>query len=247
MNDPDRVEPAVLDFELAALAEVARDWARDAAKGRRIDDLCERTVGFRNAVLGKLKANRELVPREIVSDEYDLVYHAVKWCKANRDEANEAMGVPYDVGHGRPVFRPLPWPKVSIEALLGIGTPTEIAREITAARLSVGESTVRNSRRDRYRVAKPTTAQKLLASVFLDLCRERECSTIRAILAEILDSLLVSGYPRLCLYYLVQEASDTRGPTGTDPCTEEFRKELCELVRGHNTKMGPFTKLDQCR
>lgn len=222
MADP--ITDEILDFELVATSLLLHEWVKEFGRDERRARIRSKMADLRKAVLRPYSGRkRELVPHELVRDEFDLVRHAVR--SFRKDPTRDV--IPYPLSEDRSILRPWPWPGMRRQHMLkATGTPTEAARRIVGERLRLGSETVRKAVRRKYRRPHPLPGQQLLASLFLDYCREMPAADARPRLGDILDVLVGSGYPLIKVYYLVRAAHSPRPASGVSPCPEAFFKEL---------------------
>ena len=90
-----------------------------------------------------------------------------------------------------------------------------------------------------------TNAQKLLASVFLDVASFELTPERRRMMERILNALRLSGYDPFGLFYLVHTAQRLNEPIALGHCTSLEVGRLCRAVCGpkNDFNRGPFTGL----
>ncbi len=213
-------------LELEAAARLLSYWARPENIEKRPNIWSKRLPALRAMMQVGLEPDGsdsartlEGIPHELVADEYAVVLRAVQWAKkelkAQPADVDGAwlldISVPFKVREEICIHRQFPCPPERAEQIvekLIDERSSHVAHELTGLRLAeISESTVKKANaaaaEDRLR-KKRTTAQRFLASVFLDFCSYSDQRSDMQVMCKILDELARSGYPPILLYYLVQ-------------------------------------------
>ncbi len=256
------VKLSFVQFELTALAQLLNHWAGDSiAVKKRKAEWPAKLRAFRRALIaGTGRGSREVVPHELVVDEYRVVRDAIKWLSKHRGKQREGelakwLGrtnilCPIKDRDDREieVKRPAPIPRKLVDrvaaALSAQGVqPSEVAQTVTAARLGIGRQTVKNASSKRYRGGRRHTVQQCLAaSLFLDLSSFTDGEDVRLLQAKILDALLSSRYSSMAVCYLVQKSHSIRPEVSVRRPSTRSVKAICRVIASRNGQR-PFGKL----
>jgi hypothetical protein len=250
------VRDELLPFEFMALSCLMKHWAYSSLSKEKANFLSNKISYIREAVIsGFSRGSRHTIPPELVLDEYDVAKKTYDYWNNKYSEGLPTYVV-YEIrdtknGEVKTFKRPIPvsenvmieiWPEISSWK----SKKKIISRRIVSERFGISERTIRNNLKKRNKVLPKTRhktfcisfEQKLLACVYIDLCMETELNYL-SIQAEILDSLFVSNYPIIMLYYLTQIPHFlTRNTNRTKPTKiftgryeENEVQKLCQSVR----------------
>lgn len=230
----ERVRDDLVALEYEALSLLLLHWAQPPDGSSRWMERRDKLPLFRAAVIGgKGSGGKEACPAELVLDEYAVVLEAAAWLKDACPHRNDPAAI-VDWLHehhskyrceslGGALARPLPIPPTLADELAaapsGRVTLTSgvapLAREITARRLGVSPSTVKNKlAEEASRRWTATLHQRHLASLFIDLSTRPPNQETDHTRAMVLNALYVTGYWIIQIAYLVQMCH--RHPAGRD-------------------------------
>lgn len=254
------VRKEFFEAELISLSCLCRHWAERLRErqGAGVDSRPGYQLGkikaLRRAVI-KGEARREAWEHEFVQDEIEVMLDVVRHVRGyvDRKGPERLQGVatspiPFPVGADRsaPIIkRPLPGPRTAgmtaLEYLIDRrSTDASIAKRIVAARLGCSRRRIGDALTNTGRV-QTSAAQRLAASIFYDLSLSVPTGAGR-LRAQVLNGLYQSGYPPICLYYLVQRAQGLAPSEPFEICLPDEIAKLCGFLRaqGRGAEDDPF-------
>ncbi|MCE5340148.1 MAG: hypothetical protein LLF92_03360 [Planctomycetaceae bacterium] len=259
-----KIDERLIRFEFQAISEIYKSWAE--ADKDKLAKTYKKLLSYRRYILGienpiykkgKDKAlSRETIPHEITQDEYDLCYEAVKQARKDlRNNSLEDLTIEHEIvdskGSSLKILVPFPLPVYDKDCLVSLGRsipknsssstpPSTLAYEIVGKRLNINAETVIKHRKLKSRCEKTKRSWQLLATSFLELNFYKDTKTQ----ARILDCLLLSGYSRFKLYYLIQISHSIDWQMSLRRWDVATIDSLCNAVCP-DIKDGPFAKLMQ--
>lgn len=247
-------------YELGTLAWLLRRLSQEIFVGTRTISKAEegRIVKFRKAVLAAIPRRGvwEKVTHEIVENQYRAALGLIQEMR-RRGTKDQAVLEWLSGGlvqrelksrDGRTVVVSAPCPVSKAEKeefkanFLGKGTPSDLAKLITAWRLGINEDKVKDAPSEntyekkesdptkRYRVSPPDSLQLFLETAYIDFSSCKQTTKTRMLRAQILDALLVSEYDPFCVYYLVQVCNDLSSETSLALVPAEDIGRVCSAV-----------------
>jgi hypothetical protein len=113
--------------------------------------------------------------------------------------------------------------------------PSELALTLTASRFDISDSTVKNARaevnRDPNRCRERSSEERLIASIFLDLCSlEFDAKVVDAI-DEVISTLILVRYPAILFPYLIQAGQKSNRPLVASNLNVEDIHLICDEIR----------------
>ena len=258
------VREDLIGLELETVSLLLHFWAEPEAVKRRKANWKDKLPKLRSAVIAGMGpgGSERSAPRELVNSEYRMIHKATEWLKSRYKQKLDSIGqdvcsirVPYEIEKGKTRFvfeRPIPIPpenlKSALQALLTKGaTPSEAAYKITGSRLRCGGKKVKDAASEKaFKRTDITEGQRLLISVFIDLCSLPEKKLPADVLARMLYTLFYSGCHVLVLVYLLNNVHSVRQKLFIGDHNYDKIKELCNfVVRGTKERIAfkPFLRL----
>lgn len=161
--------------------------------------------------------------------------------------AEISCNIPARDGNTCMLRRPAPIPQFNQKKIAGDWIseavhPSEIAEKVTAIRLSISGQTVKNCCAKVDRPHENTPAQRLLASLLIDVLSFPQKPDRYLLAARIQDALLLSGYHALQLYYLVNNSHKRREHLAC-ACPDRKAVEAVCIAACGTFAVGPFTSV----
>lgn len=211
---------ALAVWEFLTGVEALNYWAQPVVLRRlKTKRIQAKNEHLRAAVIAGIgPGEAELVPRELVHDEVAVMKSVAEWLTANRSGRDllatrswmreASVPVESEADAAASFSRPMPVPAAKLHEVVGalvegISVNT-LSKLLAARRLGCAERTIRYSL-GRKRRTPSTPTQKVLASMFLDFASQEFQSKLVPRMAPILDALVLSDYPGICLFYLVHQ------------------------------------------
>jgi len=254
-----QIRDALIGLELRALSVVLAEWSTTSIKNR------SKVQTFRDAMmegLGKKGLKKEVLEREIVAGEYQVMLDTVNYLNdqcggkehprdvEKRLKRTEIIcSIKSHSSRPRTFRRPVPCPEHFLGILgqqLNSGRkPEVIAKNLVLERLYISRTTVNDSLKPRKPYRFDTTAeQRLLVSLFFDAspyCKDDRQLDVQT---AILDTLLSVKYPPIAIYYAVQAAHRLIQPISVGVSDYASIKKLCEWISADTgVKSSPFNQL----
>jgi len=262
MTSAKKLNKKLISFELEALSLLLHYWAEPSAVKKRTANWPDKLPRFRSAVIAGMGrgTHEKRTPRELVDSEYKEIYQALKWLRTECEEYEfdeltaqiVRIHIPCEMlGERGLSFRPIPLMakdvrKICRHLLERDKKLSEIAYEVVGKRLrcsakKVKEAAAKKSFK-RFQISK---SQRLLISVFLDLCSLPEKELRFDLLARILNTLFLNKCHLLIIYYLLQTAHTIETKLFFGDYNFDDVEVLCESIcpKIKKFEFSPFTRL----
>jgi len=254
----------LIGFENEALSLLLHFWAEPLAVKRRARQWDKKLPKFRSAVIaGMKKRSHEIhIPHELIEPEYRHIYEMLKQlreeCKGEEHTeiekgiVEECIQIPIRCDGQTYTFeRPIPLMGKNVHSTLRqllkrSKKLSEISHGVVGKRLKCGPDKVRKATAKKLPKRFTTSRnQRLLISIFLDLCSVPKKDLRLDLLALILNTLFLTKCHVLVIYYLLQNAHKMKTKLFVGEYSTEQVEELCLFLSPESqvSEFKPFIRL----